>query len=73
MKKLMMTVMVAFSAAVCVAADAAKDAKPAEKATDAEAKEMARHADISTTMIYSHHIQRLEQAAEDKVAALLDD
>ena len=42
-------------------------------ATDAEAKEMARHADISTTMIYSHHIQRLEQAAEDKVAALLDD
>ena len=34
---------------------------------------MARHADISTTMIYSHHIQRLEQAAEDKVAALLDD
>ena len=39
MKKLMMTVMVAFSAAVCVAADAAKDAKPAEKATDADAKE----------------------------------
>ena len=38
MKKLMMTVMVAFSAAVCVAADAAKDAKPAAKAMDADAK-----------------------------------
>lgn len=35
----MMTVMVAFSAAVCVAADAAKDAKPTMKATDAEARE----------------------------------
>ncbi|MGN0038805.1 MAG: tyrosine-type recombinase/integrase [Coriobacteriales bacterium] len=42
-------------------------------ATDAEAKEMARHADISTTMIYSHHINRLEQAAEDRVSQLLDD
>ena len=39
MKKLMMTVMVAFSAALCVAADATKDAKPAAKATDADAKE----------------------------------
>ena len=38
MKKLMMTVMVAFSAAVCVAADAAKDAKPAAKAMDADAR-----------------------------------
>ncbi|MGN0073040.1 MAG: tyrosine-type recombinase/integrase [Coriobacteriales bacterium] len=42
-------------------------------ASDAEAKEMARHADISTTMIYSHHINRLQSAAEDKVAKLLDD
>ena len=41
-------------------------------ATEAEAKEMARHADISTTMIYSHHINRLEQAAEDRVSSLLD-
>lgn len=41
-------------------------------ASEAEAKEMARHADISTTMIYSHHINRLESAAEDKVARLLD-
>lgn len=42
-------------------------------ASDAETKEMARHADISTTMIYSHHINRLQSAAEDKVAKLLDD
>ena len=41
-------------------------------ATEAEAKEMARHADRSTTMIYSHHINRLEQAAEDRVSSLLD-
>ena len=41
-------------------------------ATDMEAKEMARHADISTTMIYSHHIDRLANAAEDRVSELLD-
>lgn len=34
---------------------------------------MARHANISTTMIYSHHLDRIRDAAEDKVAKLLDE
>ena len=38
-----------------------------------DAQAMARHADISTTMIYSHHVDRLANAAEDRVASLLDD
>lgn len=38
----------------------------------ADAQAMARHADISTTMIYSHHVDRLANAAEDRVASLLD-
>ena len=38
----------------------------------ADAQAMARHADISTTMIYSHHVDRLANAAEDRVAELLD-
>lgn len=37
-----------------------------------DAQAMARHADISTTMIYSHHVDRLANAAEDRVASLLD-
>ena len=37
-----------------------------------DAKAMARHSDISTTMIYSHHVNRFANAAEDKVATLLD-
>ena len=37
---------------------------------DSQAK--ARHSDISTTMIYSHHVDRLANAAEDRVAELLD-
>ena len=37
-----------------------------------DAQAMARHADISTTMIYSHHVDRLANAAEDRVAELLD-
>ncbi|MBQ9042574.1 MAG: tyrosine-type recombinase/integrase [Eggerthellaceae bacterium] len=37
-----------------------------------DAQAMARHSDISTTMIYSHHVDRLANAAEDRVAELLD-
>lgn len=37
-----------------------------------DAQAMARHADISTTMIYSHHVNRLANAAEDKISSLLD-
>jgi len=33
---------------------------------------MARHANISTTMIYSHHVDRLAHAGEDYIAELLD-
>ena len=38
----------------------------------ADAQAMARHADISTTMVYSHHVDRMANAAEDRVAELLD-
>ncbi|MBQ9001890.1 MAG: tyrosine-type recombinase/integrase [Eggerthellaceae bacterium] len=34
---------------------------------------MLRHADLSTTMIYAHHISRLEEAAEDAIAKALDE
>lgn len=41
-------------------------------ATEREAQDMARHADISTTMIYSHHIDRIKNAAELKIGNVLD-
>lgn len=37
-----------------------------------EAQTMARHADISTTMVYSHHIDRIGNAAERKIGQVLD-
>ena len=36
-------------------------------ATEREAQEMARHSSITTTMLYSHHIDRVANAAEWKV------
>lgn len=36
-----------------------------------EAQALARHADINTTMIYSHNINRVAQAPEHKIDALL--
>ncbi len=37
-----------------------------------EAQAMARHADISTTMIYAHNVDRLKRAAETKTSDFLD-
>ena len=36
-----------------------------------ETQAMARHADISTTMVYAHHIDRLRNSAERKIADYL--
>jgi site-specific recombinase XerD len=41
-------------------------------ATVQEAQSMARHASINTTMIYSHNLQRVAQAPERKIDALLE-
>jgi len=41
-------------------------------ATPQEARTMARHADINTTMIYAHNINRIEQAPERKIEELLN-
>ncbi len=40
-------------------------------ATPQEARSMARHADINTTMIYAHNIDRISQAPEHKIDDLL--
>lgn len=40
-------------------------------ATIQEAQALARHANINTTLIYAHNIDRIKQAPERKVAALL--
>lgn len=42
-------------------------------ATDREAQQMARHADVSTTALYSQDLDRLRNAAEWKVDAMLGD
>lgn len=42
-------------------------------ATLEEAQKMARHADISTTMQYAHHIDRVRSNAEARVSSYLDD
>lgn len=34
---------------------------------------MARHADISTTMVYAHHIDRIRSNAEEKIGSYLDE
>ena len=41
-------------------------------ATPQEAKVMARHADINTTLIYAHNINRIKQAPEKKIDEILD-
>ena len=42
-------------------------------ATVEETQKMARHADISTTMLYAHHVDRVRHASEYRVSAYLDD
>lgn len=42
-------------------------------ATDREAQQMARHADVSTTALYSHDLDRIRNAAEFRVSAILGD
>ena len=41
-------------------------------ATPQEARAMARHADINTTLIYAHNIQRIKQAPEKKIDEILE-
>lgn len=41
-------------------------------ATVQEARALARHADINTTLIYAHNIDRLESAPENKIDAILN-
>lgn len=41
-------------------------------ATLEETQKMARHADISTTMIYAHHVDRVRSNAEARVSDFLD-
>lgn len=41
-------------------------------ATPQEAKTMARHADINTTLIYAHNIDRIKQAPEKKIDEILE-
>lgn len=41
-------------------------------ATPQEARLLARHADINTTLIYAHNINRIEQAPERKIDDFLD-
>ena len=41
-------------------------------ATAQEARVMARHADINTTLIYAHNINRIKQAPEKKIDELLE-
>lgn len=41
-------------------------------ASERDAQQMARHASITTTMIYSHNIDRVRNAAEKNVGSILD-
>lgn len=41
-------------------------------ATPQEARSMARHADINTTLIYAHNINRLKDAPEKKIDEILE-
>ncbi len=41
-------------------------------ASERDAQQMARHASITTTMIYSHNIDRIRNAAEKSVGSVLD-
>lgn len=42
-------------------------------ATVEETQKMARHADISTTMVYAHHVDRIRSNAEAKTSSYLDE
>lgn len=42
-------------------------------ATPQEAKSMARHSDINTTLIYAHNINRIKQAPEKKIDSFLNE
>jgi len=42
-------------------------------ATPQEARALARHADINTTLVYAHNINRIAQAPEHKIDSFLDD
>lgn len=41
-------------------------------ATPQEARVMARHADINTTLVYAHNINRIKQAPEKKIDEILE-
>lgn len=41
-------------------------------ATPQEARAMARHSDINTTLVYAHNINRIKQAPERKIDSFLD-
>ena len=41
-------------------------------ATPQEARTMARHADINTTLVYAHNINRIKQAPEKKIDEILE-
>ncbi len=41
-------------------------------ATVQEAQQMARHADINTTLIYAHNLDRIENAAEHNIDGILE-
>jgi integrase/recombinase XerD len=41
-------------------------------ATPQEARAMARHADINTTLVYAHNINRISQAPEHKIDSFLE-
>lgn len=41
-------------------------------ATERDAQQMARHANITTTMLYSHDIDRIKHAAEREIGNVLD-
>ena len=41
-------------------------------ATERDAQQMARHANITTTMLYSHDIDRIKRAAEREIGNVLD-
>jgi integrase/recombinase XerC/integrase/recombinase XerD len=42
-------------------------------ATPQEARIMARHSDINTTLVYAHNIHRIKQAPERKIDSFLDE
>ncbi len=64
-----MAMMMAFSAAVCVAADAAKDEKPAAKADTAEAKEKL---EARAKRAVKNAVSLFEQNEDDRAVGILE-